>query len=306
MSTKSRALHYVLKIGNLKKNLKFFRDKLGMTVLRHEVFEQGCEAACNGPYNGKWSKTMIGYGPEDTNFVLELTYNYSIGKYNLGNDLQYIKIALLEEKFNKILKETDKKEEEDDKFILYSPDGYKFIMTKLVEPKEGEKQDIREVCLSCKSIRRTKNYWSDLLKMTEVNIDDEEKDKSLLLNYDVKNNQAYLRFKQIEEDIDHKAAYGRIAFSCPSNELKSIQKRIEDVKDKVLTPYLSLDTPGKATVQVVILADPNGHEICFVGDEGFRELSQVDEKANELIEESIAADKSDEWFHKKKIMKTEV
>jgi hypothetical protein len=35
-----------------------------------------CEAACNGPYDGKWSKTMIGYGDEDTQFVLELTYNY--------------------------------------------------------------------------------------------------------------------------------------------------------------------------------------------------------------------------------------
>ena len=29
-------------------------------------------------------------------------------------------------------------------------------------------------------------------------------------------------------------------------------------------------------VQVVILADPDGYEICFVGDEAFRELSQTD------------------------------
>ena len=33
---------------------------VGMKVLRHEEFEKGCEAACNGPYDGKWSKTMIG------------------------------------------------------------------------------------------------------------------------------------------------------------------------------------------------------------------------------------------------------
>ncbi len=24
------------------------------------------------PYDGKWSKTMVGYGPEDTHFVVEL------------------------------------------------------------------------------------------------------------------------------------------------------------------------------------------------------------------------------------------
>ena len=41
-------------------------------------FTEGCAAACNGPYDGKWSKTMIGYGDEDTNFVLELTYNYGV------------------------------------------------------------------------------------------------------------------------------------------------------------------------------------------------------------------------------------
>lgn len=29
---------------------------------------------------------MIGYGPEDKHFVVELTYNYGIGKYKLGND----------------------------------------------------------------------------------------------------------------------------------------------------------------------------------------------------------------------------
>ena len=29
----------------------------------------------------------------------------------------------------------------------------------------------------------------------------------------------------------------------------------------------------------------DGHEICFVGDEAFRELSQVDPKADQLLDE---------------------
>ena len=41
---------------------------------------------CSSPYDGKWSKTMVGYGPEDNHFVAELTYNYGIGEYRLGND----------------------------------------------------------------------------------------------------------------------------------------------------------------------------------------------------------------------------
>ena len=39
-------------------------------------------------------------------------------------------------------------------------------------------------------------------------------------------------------------------------QLPAIEKKVTDAKHKVLTPLISLDTPGKATVQVVILADP--------------------------------------------------
>ena len=49
---------------------------------------------CKGLYRGanfinsRWSKTMVGYGPEDSHFVVELTYNYNISSYKLGNDFQ--------------------------------------------------------------------------------------------------------------------------------------------------------------------------------------------------------------------------
>lgn len=31
---------------------------------------------------------MVGYGPEDSHFVVELTYNYGIKQYKKGNDFQ--------------------------------------------------------------------------------------------------------------------------------------------------------------------------------------------------------------------------
>jgi hypothetical protein len=73
---------------------------------------------------------------------------------------------------------------------------------------------------------------------------------------------------------------------------------VREAGGTVLTPLVSLDTPGKATVEVVILVDPDGHEICFVGDEAFRELSLTDPAADELINKAIAEDKSYEWFAK--------
>uniref|UniRef100_A0A8C9QFW3 Glyoxalase domain containing 4 n=1 Tax=Spermophilus dauricus TaxID=99837 RepID=A0A8C9QFW3_SPEDA len=43
-----RSLHFVFKVGNRFQTTHFFRDVLGMKVLRHEEFEEGCKAACNG------------------------------------------------------------------------------------------------------------------------------------------------------------------------------------------------------------------------------------------------------------------
>ncbi len=129
------------------------------------------------------------------------------------------------------------------------------------------------------------------------------------------------------EKIEHCKAFGRIAFACPSSQLQPLESEVKAANRTILTPFVSLDTPGKATVQVVILADPvrlhifsesrnmqlyvifclpqDGHEICFVGDEGFRELSRVDPEADRLLSEAIAADHSDEWFSKKGLNKAE-
>ena len=55
----------------------------------------------------------------------------------------------------------------------------------------------------------------------------------------------------------------------------------------IITPLISLDTPGKATVQVIIVGDPDGHEICFVGDEAYRELSEPVPESEKVLWEKI-------------------
>ena len=47
------------------------------------------------PYDGKWSKSMVGYGAEESHFVVELTYNYGIKHYEKGNDFKVFKTSLL-------------------------------------------------------------------------------------------------------------------------------------------------------------------------------------------------------------------
>ncbi|XP_054730383.1 glyoxalase domain-containing protein 4 [Anastrepha obliqua] len=276
-----RALHYVLKIGNRGKNAFFFRDILGMKVLRHEEFKEGCEAQCNGPYDNRWSKTMIGYGPESSHFVIELTYNYGVKSYELGNDFGGITIKS-KEALERARSQNYPITEEEDLHVLTSPDGFKFFI--IEEPQPQNADPVLSATLHSSNLAASKHYWHELLKMNVV----EETSNTITLSYG--ENQASLRLKQLTEPINRAKAYGRIAFAVPLNVQPAIDAIIQEAKGTILTPLITLDTPGKATVRVIILADPDGHEICFVDEEGFSELSQVQEKDDQSLTKYIQKD----------------
>jgi len=286
-----RALHYVLKIGDREASIKFYRDLLGMTPLRHEEFEGGCEATCNGPYDNKWSKTMIGYGPEDTNFVLELTYNYTVGSYKLGNDLSSLSLTLPQKTFQAV-----KAVDAESQGYVTAPDGYKFFY------QQGDKSLVNKVTLNCSNLEESLKYWNGQLGMTVKS----KSDSSALLSFG--EGQSEVELNQLSTNaggLDRGTAFGRTAFAVPGGDLKEVESSVKAAGYNIQTPFVTLPTPGKADVQVVIFADPDGHEICFVGDEGFRDLSQVDPKANELLNEALDKDGSKAWYAKKGKTKTD-
>ncbi|KAM7444554.1 Glyoxalase domain-containing protein 4 [Porites harrisoni] len=287
-----RALHFVFKIGNRNETIKFYREILGMKVLRHEEFEEGCKASCNGPYDGKWSKTMIGFGPEDDHFVLELTYNYGIKEYKLGNDFQGLSVHSKTAFANATKHNYPIQEQSDNCMTVQAPDGYKFLLVN-EDGKDGA-DAVTKVAIGVSSLANSLAYWHKLLGMTVF----DQTDTKAVLGYDA--DKCKLELIQLEQPVDHATAFGRIAFSCPRDQLPAIEKAVKEAGHTIVTPLVSLDTPGKATVEVVILADPDGHEICFVGDEAFRELSQPDVNGDELLDKAMAEDKSDEWFKKRK------
>jgi len=287
--TAKRALHFVLKISERERTMNFFRNTLKMTPLRHEEFKEGCAAACNGPYDNQWSKTMIGYGAEDTNFVVELTYNYTIGSYKLGNDFLGLTISVPELDIANFQSADENK----DGYVT-SPDGYKFHY------EIGTEFEITKVQLACSSLKQSVVYWRDLLNMTVIKIDG----ASAFLQYG--KDQATLQLTETRDKIDRGTAFGRIAFSLPANELPQLEKDVKRAGHTILTPYTKLDTPGKTSVAVVILADPDGHEICFVEDEAFRALSATDPQASELLEKAMQQDGSAEWYKKKGMQKRDV
>lgn len=290
-----RALHFVFKVGNRKETMKFFTEILGMQVLRHEEFKEGCRAACNGPYDLNWSKTMVGYGSEDNFFVMELAYNYGIGSYQRGNDFLGIVIRsndIVERAIRHswpVEKESNGGEHALD--VVTAPGGYPFLIRSKGVPEHPLRRDpVEQVILASSDLAKTTAFWQDVLMMPLVH----SSEKRLVFSYG--DDQCQLKFEYSAEPIRRGTAYGRIAFACPAAELPVIEARVKQSGHRILTPLTKLDTPGKATVTVVILADPDGHEICFVDSESFMMLSAIDPNAKQLLSKAIEEDKSDEWF----------
>uniref|UniRef100_A0A336KJL7 CSON010900 protein n=1 Tax=Culicoides sonorensis TaxID=179676 RepID=A0A336KJL7_CULSO len=280
-----RALHYVFKVAKRAETMDFYRKVLGMKVLRHEEFTEGCEALCNGPYDNRWSKTMVGYGPEASHFVIELTYNYGVKHYEMGNDFGGIMI-----RSSQVIERAKALNYpftmENGKHVLTSPCGYKFFI--INESQPTDKDPIVQITLNVTDLPKSVYYWNTTLQMKIV----VQTDNNAVLTYG--ENQARLQLNKIQEPLNRAQAYGRIAFGVPLEVQPKIQEMIKKNNWPILTDLLKLDTPGKATVRVIILADPDGHEICFVDEEGFGELSQFDPEGEALLDKHIKKDPFEE------------
>ncbi|KAG7478862.1 hypothetical protein JOB18_010630 [Solea senegalensis] len=234
---------------------------------------------------------MVGFGAEEDHFVAELTYNYGVGEYQLGNDFLGLTLQSSAAISNAKRLGWPLTEVAEALYVTKAPGGYDFY---LIDKEQPTHDPVLKVCLGVSDLQRSTRYWTTLLGMKVMKTNEEK--KTVLMAF--ADTQCKLELQDIGGTVDHGTAFGRIAFSCPREQLPDIEALMKKENQKILTPLVSLDTPGKATVEVVILADPDDHEICFVGDEAFGQLSVMDPKGNDLLDKAMAEDKSDEWFAK--------
>ncbi|KAI4298705.1 hypothetical protein L6164_032231 [Bauhinia variegata] len=79
---KRRFLHAVYRVGDLDRTIKFYTECFGMKLLRkRDVPEE------------KYSNAFLGFGPEESHFVVELTYNYGVTSYDIGTGFGHFAIA---------------------------------------------------------------------------------------------------------------------------------------------------------------------------------------------------------------------
>ena len=77
-----RILHTMLRVGDLQRSIDFYTKVLGMKLLRTSE---------NPEY--KYTLAFVGYGNNPDHAELELTYNWGVDSYDMGNAYGHLAIS---------------------------------------------------------------------------------------------------------------------------------------------------------------------------------------------------------------------
>jgi len=132
-----RLLHTMLRVGNLEESLKFYCEFLGMKLLRQKDYP-----------GGKFTLAFVGYGDESDHTVLELTYNWGVAQYELGNAYGHIALGVddiyttceeIKARGGKVVREPGPMKHGSTVIaFVEDPDGYKVELIQLSSRKSGD------------------------------------------------------------------------------------------------------------------------------------------------------------------------
>ena len=78
-----RILHTMLRVGDLDRSLSFYTEVLGMKLLRRNDYP-----------DGKFTLAFVGFQGEADGAVLELTFNWGVGKYDIGTGYGHVALEV--------------------------------------------------------------------------------------------------------------------------------------------------------------------------------------------------------------------
>lgn len=77
-----RFLHTMIRVSDLQRSIRFYTDIMGMELIKTMDFPEG-----------KFTLAYLGYESNPTQAELELTYNYGVESYEMGNAYGHIALS---------------------------------------------------------------------------------------------------------------------------------------------------------------------------------------------------------------------
>lgn len=305
---KSRPAHWVIRTSDLAVSLDFFSKVFGMKVLRHEEYERPCAITCNGTFRTPWSKTMVGYGPEDEGYCLELTYNYGISGYEPGNGLAHIGVGV--ESIDAAVTSAANMGYRVEGGMITGPDGYSFRA--MLQPPEREER-FQYVALRTAELSKAAEFYEGALGMKDLSADFEHAaiagisaERTRVMGYSSAQVPLLLFEDETVQGISVQQWEGRNAVAVPGFALRAIYQRVFEGKcgGAILHPIREFNelpalrrmrglppmpcdpppevalralredpssAPPMGTLAVAIITDADGYEICLVSSETYDE-----------------------------------
>ncbi|XP_065009514.1 probable lactoylglutathione lyase, chloroplastic [Musa acuminata AAA Group] len=258
-----RMLHVVYRVGDLERTIKFYTECLGMKLLRKRDIPEE-----------KYTNAFLGYGPEDSHFVVELTYNYGVDQYDIGAGFGHFGIAvedvaktvdLIKAKGGKVTREPGPvKGGKTVIAFIEDPDGYKF---ELLE-RGPTPEPLCQVMLRVGDLDRSINFHEKAFGMELLRKRDnpEYKYTVAMMGYgpEDKNTVLELTYNYGVTEYDKGNAYAQIAIGTDD-----VYKTAEAIKlhgGKITREPGPL--PGINT-KITACLDPDGWKTVFVDNIDF-------------------------------------
>ncbi|TYI76439.1 hypothetical protein E1A91_D06G076600v1 [Gossypium mustelinum] len=260
---KRRMLHVVYRVGDLDRTIKFYTECLGMKLLRKRDIPEE-----------RYTNAFLGYGPEDSHFVIELTYNYGVDKYDIGTAFGHFGIAvedvakaveLIKAKGGKVTREPGPVKGGSTVIaFIEDPDGYKF---ELIE-RGPTPEPLCQVMLRVGDLDRSITFYEKAFGMELLRTRDnpEYKYTIAMMGYGPEDKNAVLEltYNYGVTEYDKGNGYAQIAIGTDD-----VYKTAEGIKlfgGKIMREPGPL--PGINT-KITACLDPDGWKTVFVDNIDF-------------------------------------
>ncbi|XP_052155992.1 lactoylglutathione lyase GLX1-like [Oryza glaberrima] len=264
-----RMLHVVYRVGDLDKTIKFYTECLGMKLLRKRDIPEE-----------RYTNAFLGYGPEDSHFVVELTYNYGVESYDIGTAFGHFGIAvedvaktvdLIKAKGGTVTREPGPvKGGKSVIAFIEDPDGYKF---ELIE-RGPTPEPLCQVMLRVGDLDRAINFYEKAFGMELLRKRDNPQYKYTIamMGYGPEDKNAVLEltYNYGVKEYDKGNAYAQIAIS--TDDVYKTAEVIRQNGGQITREPGPL--PGINT-KITACTDPDGWKTVFVDNVDF--LKELEE-----------------------------